>query len=255
MVEIQYVSDLHLEHTANSLWLRQHPLVAKGQIMVMAGDVTVLGDAEQARHPLLDWCASHFELTLIVPGNHEFYGGVDVEQALQGMDVELRPGVRCVCNRAVSFHGVELLPTTLWTPIAEADRPAAARDMVDYTRITYRGRRMTPDDSDEIHNRCLQWLQNALAKEPCGRRVVVTHHCPIDSEDPRYAANGLSSAFIVPMPKFVERSGAQAWLFGHTHYNAARGLQLGNTTLHTNQLGYAKHGPCQGFDPAATFTA
>lgn len=57
------------------------------------------------------------------------------------------------------------------------------------------------------------------------------------------------------MPKFVERSGAQAWLFGHTHYNAARGLQLGNTTLLTNQLGYAKHGPCQGFDPTATFTA
>jgi hypothetical protein len=76
---------------------------------------------------------------------------------------------------------------------------------------------------------------------------VVTHHCPIVAEDPRYGDNGLSSAFVVDLEDFIRESGVDYWIFGHTHWNAKRGTQVGKTTLLTNQMGYLTHGGEKGF--------
>ncbi len=78
-MRIQYASDLHLEFEHNrELLERGVGLLPVGDILVLAGDVSYLGDKKMIRWPFFDWCAEYFQETLIVPGNHEYYGGYDI---------------------------------------------------------------------------------------------------------------------------------------------------------------------------------
>jgi len=251
MKKIQYASDFHLEFPANSHWLAEHPLEAVGDVLVLAGDITVLSDRPRGDADFLDWCAAHFEHTFIVPGNHEFYKGGDVLASLEGMELELREGVTVLNNRSVVIDDTELFFTTLWTHIPPTDIALVDRELNDCEQVAYGNRRFNANDYDVAHARCLRWLKGALAASTAAHKVVVTHHCPIDVEDPRYASNGLKWAFIVPLERFIMDSGVDHWIYGHTHYNGGDGMEVGHTRMHTNQMGYVRHGVCDNFKAAA----
>lgn len=70
-MKIQYASDLHLEFHENSRWLKENPLIAVGDILILAGDIGYLGDDNYGHHPFWDWCAESFRQTIVIPGNHE----------------------------------------------------------------------------------------------------------------------------------------------------------------------------------------
>ena len=252
-MKIQYASDFHLEFPENERYLREHPLQVTGDVLVLAGDIHVLEAGPLDRHPFMRWCADNYERTLIVPGNHEYYAGHDLADTLNDWELTILPGVSLVNNRCVSIGDVDVLCTTLWSRIPLQDQPLVNRCLTDCYRMTYRGERFQAHHYDDVHEQCLGWLTKAIAASTAKHRVVVTHHCPVVKEDPRYESNGLTNAFIVPLEPFVERSGVDAWVFGHTHYNGACGMTLGSTTLYTNQLGYVKDGIERGYDPGAFF--
>ncbi len=252
-MNIQYASDLHLEFTDNEHYLHQHPLAAVGNVLLLAGDIHVLDTVPLDQLPFLRWCADHYERTLIVPGNHEYYASHDLDDTLTDWQLDVLPGVSLVNNRCVSLGDVDVLCTTLWSRIPPQDQPLVNRCLTDCYRMTYRGERFQAHHYDPVHERCLNWLKTALATSRAKHRVVLTHHCPVVKEDPRYESNGLTNAFVVPLERFIVQCGADAWVFGHTHYNGACGLQLGDTTVYTNQMGYVKDGIEHGFAPDACF--
>ena len=247
-MKIQYASDLHLEFPDNSRWIEANPLKVNGDVLVLAGDIHVLGTIEMFAHPFFDWCESNYAATLIVPGNHEYYGAFDLAQTLDHWDLSVRPHVHVLNNHSVIIDDTEFFLTTLWSRIAPQDEMLVNKHLTDCYRMFYHGHPFKACHFGEVHDVCRQWLDDALRESTAKHRVVVTHHCPVLKEDPRYESNGLTWAFIVPMESYVEQCGADAWIFGHTHYNGARGMRLGGTTMCVNQLGYVKNGIEQGFE-------
>ncbi len=254
-MRFQYASDFHLEvHHANPVVTTQS-LVPSAPILLLAGDMMAVGAPEQWENlPFWDWCSRNFEHTYLLPGNHEHYAGLDPQASSRGWERQLRPNVTMLASRSVVAGDTELFFTTLWSRIAPENHAVVQRDLPDCRLITCGGHPMQPGDYAPLHQRCRQWLHSALAASTAAHKVVVTHHCPVPLEDPRYESNGLSDAFIAPMTGFIaEHPDVEYWLFGHTHYNGGNRMRQGATTLLTNQLGYTRHGICAGYDPGAVF--
>ncbi|MCQ2289189.1 MAG: metallophosphoesterase [Muribaculaceae bacterium] len=249
-MKIQYASDFHLENSDNAAHLQAHPLDPVGDVLILAGDISVLGKEPAAFNDFAQWCSEHFAHTFIVPGNHEYYGGADMRDTMHDWLVEVRHNVSFVNNRSLIIDGVEFFFTTLWAQVPPQAEEIVNKYMAECSSGILDGAPFRANLYTPLHQECRGWLDHALATSTASRKVIVTHHCPVRAEDPRYESNGLSNAFVNPMEDYVEHCGADAWIFGHTHYNGARGMRLGKTVLCSNQLGYAQDGVCDNYDAA-----
>ena len=82
-MKIQYASDLHLEFSDNSRFLKEHPLEVTGDILLLAGDIGYIGDDNYSTHPFWSWASDHYRQVIVIPGNHEFYKLFDVSFRLE----------------------------------------------------------------------------------------------------------------------------------------------------------------------------
>lgn len=239
---IQYASDLHLEFRENTEYLNLCPLDVKGDILVLAGDTHVFKGKSWERHPFFDWCSENYEQTYIIPGNHEYYDGVELKNRFDDYEYLLRENVRYINNRTMVLDDVELFFTTLWSVIPPVEQAAVQMGLTDCHRIKYDGRNFTSQDYEVLHRVCVNWLSSALALSTAKKKIVVTHHQPtLQISDPRFKSSPINSAFAVNMDSFIERNNTDYWIYGHTHYNGGNGTRISKTTLLCNQLGYVRH--------------
>lgn len=247
-MKIQYASDLHLEFRENTVFLTAHPLEVSGDILVLAGDIHVFRGRAWERHPFFDWCAEHYLQTYIIPGNHEYYDGVELCERFDDYEYFIRENVRYINNRSAVMNGVELFFTTLWSIIQPVEIVTVQMGLTDCRRIKYQGRGFTAHDYETLHRQSLSWLGNALQQSKASQKVVVTHHQPtLRFSDPRFVNSAINSAFAVDIDNFIEQSGADYWIYGHTHHNGGCGTRIGHTALLCNQLGYVRHSEHIGF--------
>lgn len=251
-MKIQYASDLHLEFAENRNYIENGGIEPVGDVLVLAGDVSYLGDRNVIRRRFFDWCSENIKQTLIVPGNHEFYCGYDIAQTMSDYEFAYRNNVQYLNNKSVVLGDVELFFTTLWTKISPLHLWAIQRGMNDFRRGILDGTRLSANDVDGLHKRCLEWLDSSLKSSKAAHRVVVTHHCPtFRSEFNCYPGGELNSAFQVDLDSFIEESGVDYWIYGHTHYAGGSSTKIGNTTLLCNQLGYVFQSEYLAFDSNA----
>lgn len=251
-MRIQYASDLHLEFADNLDYIDHGGIVPVGDVLVLAGDVSYLGYRDMIRHRFWDWCAKHFQQTFIVPGNHEFYGGYDIEQTMEKYEFLYRDNVRYLNNNSVQLDDTELFFTTLWTRVDPVHLREIQRGMNDFRRGVLNGAKFHADDVDGVHRRCLDWLSVALKASRARHKIVVTHHCPtMRPEFNSYPGGVLNSAFQVDLDSFIEQCGAEYWIYGHTHYSGGAGGKIGSTTLLCNQLGYVFYNEHDAFCKSA----
>ena len=251
-MKIQYASDLHLEFAENRNFIENGGIMPIGEILVLAGDISYLCDRKMMKRQFFDWCAEHFRETFIVPGNHEFYHGYDIALTMENYEFAYRDNVRYMNNRSLVIGDTELFFTTLWTRISPLHLWEIQRGMNDFKHGILEGRRLTANDLDELHERCLLWLEAALADSKAMHKIVVSHHCPTMCEEFNgYPGGVLNSAFQVNLDEFIRRCGADYWIYGHTHYAGGSGAKIGETMLLCNQLGYVFYGEHKRFDGAA----
>ena len=95
-MKIQYASDLHLEFTDNSDYLKRNPLKPVGDILVLAGDIGCLNDDNYSNHPFWDYVSDNFQQVIVAVGNHELYKYYDLVQMPRGLACFIRENVNAI---------------------------------------------------------------------------------------------------------------------------------------------------------------
>ncbi|MEP6557579.1 MAG: metallophosphoesterase [Burkholderiales bacterium] len=248
-MRILLLSDLHL-----SMQPMAHPQTDV-DVVVLAGD---LGRPAAA----LQWARQFSQPTLLVAGNHEFYGS-DLATAL----AQLREGAKGTSVRVLecdewSFADVRFLGCTLWsdhrlhTDPCERERglQQAVASMRDFSRIGVapgHEDRLTPAFSQRLFDQSVAWLEAKFGQPHAGPTVVVTHFAPSrGSIHPRFANSLLNACFVSDLEAQMLRWQPDLWLHGHTHDSFD--YRIGRTRVVANPRGYAPEGvvenPC--FDPS-----
>jgi len=261
-VKLLILSDLHLEFGTF--------LVPKVDydVVILAGDIFVPGSKAMRWARRADNFGDSVPI-IFVPGNHEFYSGVlqttQKEMALTAAACK----VHLLAPGEAVIDGVRFLGCTLWTdfelpiqakagPVVDTERAmkVAKLQLNDYSSIRWaetpvpaeqsmahakpRKRRLTPEDTQALHQRDRAWLAQKLAEPFDGPTVVVTHHAPHrGSLASHYQANWLSGAFVSELPgSFFEVP--SLWVHGHIHESFC--YDVGNCRVVCNPRGYLQHG-------------
>jgi 3',5'-cyclic AMP phosphodiesterase CpdA len=101
IMKIQYCSDLHLEFKENETYLKSHPLIPEGEILVLAGDIIPLAIID-GHQDFLDFVSDNFEMVYWLPGNHEYYHH-DIGGVGSSTNTQIRKNVFLVNNTQIEY--------------------------------------------------------------------------------------------------------------------------------------------------------
>ena len=249
-MKIQYASDLHLEFRDNASYMKHNPMKVVGNILVLAGDIGYLGDQNYSDHPFWDWASGNFKQVIVALGNHEFYKFFDIFSLNNGYKLQIRHNVAAYYNDVVSIKGVDIIISTLWSHIPLREASFTEQVISDFRRILYKGELLTFADFNREHRNCLDFIKRAISNSKADHKIVVTHHVPsFMMQDPKFRDNKANGAFIVELKDYIQKSGIDYWIYGHSHHNMD--VRIGNTLCISNQLGYVSQNEHLTFRPDA----
>ena len=130
-MKIQYCSDLHLEMKQNSAFLNKFPLVPEADYLVLAGDITYLRK-DFYTHDFFDYAAANWKQVFWVPGNHEFYCGIDINSYDFLEPIKIRENVLLVNNNSVIIDNVKFVFSALWSKIEKQHENTIQKVVADF---------------------------------------------------------------------------------------------------------------------------
>ena len=238
-MKIQYCSDLHIEFPENKNFLKLNPLQPVGDILLLAGDVTLFAIMEKQKD-FFKYISDNFKTTYWIPGNHEYYN-YDAINRSGSFSEKVKDNIFLVNNTSVIHDDVKFIFSTLWSKISPANEWNIERGMNDFHVIRYNKYRFSALQFNQFHTESLNYIQNELEQKHTGKTVVVTHHVPTLLNYPEHYKNSiLNEGFAVELFDFIEPSNIDYWIYGHHHANTPD-FKIGNTQMLTNQLGYVAH--------------
>ncbi len=253
-MKIQYASDLHLEFGDNTKWLKANPLIPSADILVLAGDIGYLGDANYKTHPFWDWVSKNFKQVIVVPGNHELYKYFDINELHEGWSLEIRPNVKAYYNSVIPIDDdSELIVSTLWAYIPPAEEYLTERCVSDFIRIRNGQFRLSAQRFNEEHAKCRKFIEKAVKNSKAKNIIVATHHVPsFRLMANEFKGSTINGAFTVELGDFISNSQIKYWIYGHSHRNI--NAKIGNTQCVSNQLGYVFQNEHLSFRPDAVIS-
>jgi predicted phosphohydrolase len=234
-MKIQYASDLHLEFKDNFIWMLEHHLKPVGDILILNGDITVLYDNFK-ENEVFDIISRDFKQTYIVPGNHEFYSGYDMKNALT-LDIDIRHNVKLINNQSIVIEDTKIIFTTLWTHIKDR---LIENYLNDFHQSIFDGKRLNTESYNLLHQKCVVFLEQELKNNKAEKTIVVSHHIPTNKTNGYVGGDPLfSQAFVVNLESLLAKYKIDYWLYGHNHVN--KNCEAFAIKFRSNQLGYVAH--------------
>lgn len=267
-LKIQFVSDLHLEFEQNQIYLECNPLEVTGDILLIAGDTAYLdvpasGRNNYSQYAFWDWASRNYKQVIVCLGNHDFYGYYDLATMEDGWCKEIRPNVHAYYNYVLHLTAeggltsnsesglIDIIVSTLWSYIEPYDAYQTEKGVSDFYRILYKGHRLSADNFNTEHARCLAFIKEAVTNSRAKTKIVLTHHVPTQlCTATEFRGSSINGAFTVELGDYIAESGIDYWIYGHSHRNID--VQIGNTQILSNQLGYVHQEELlrNGFNPA-----
>ncbi|EFI28188.1 hypothetical protein CC1G_14215 [Coprinopsis cinerea okayama7 len=257
MVDIQILSDLHLEFERGEDPLYTFDFPACAPNLALLGDIGWTRD--ERLFVWLEFQLTRFERVFFVSGNHEPFIRTlaENETSLEGFasksvearEVDKSRGEFIFLNRRRYdiAPDVTILGCTLWAALDQDKLDILSWAVNDFARIT----NFKPTDYIQAHEADVSWLKGSVEtireEDPAKKVVVFTHHAPTvqGTGNPKYDGGILSSAFATELtttswwgPPIV------LWAFGHTHWCC--NFEKNGVKIFSNQRGYGKG--AEGFD-------
>ena len=167
-----------------------------------------------------------------------------------GYTKQIRPNVHAYYNSIVHLYDIDIIVSTLWSKIGPENEYLVERGVSDFYRIKYEGHRLNAQNFNAEHERCFDFVRQAVAASHAKTKIVLTHHVPTQlCTAPEFKGSTINGAFTVELGDYIAHSGIDYWIYGHSHRNID--AQIGKTQILSNQFGYLSHGEPQnnGFDP------
>ena len=244
-MKIQYCSDLHLEFRDNQNYLHDNPLIPKGEVLLLAGDIVPVGIIDKHKW-FFDLVSDNFEQVYWIAGNHEYYHS-DLQNYKGTFHEKIRSNVHFINNKTIVYKDVNFICSTLWSKISADKALEVERSVTDFYTISMGGEKFTPAVFNQLHETHLDYVKKELDKLANQKAIVLTHHVPsLRNYNIPYLLNNINEAFTVELSEYIETSNADYWVYGHHHTNT-EDFQIGNTTMLTNQLGYVRYGENRNF--------
>mmetsp|Transcript_135059 Transcript_135059/g.431571 ORF Transcript_135059/g.431571 Transcript_135059/m.431571 type:complete len:391 (+) Transcript_135059:51-1223(+) len=159
-LRVQVASDLHLEFYEELPPFSQI-LQPAAPVLALLGDISALGHPRGIKvyEQFLEECCQHFDLVLLLAGNHEFYSNTASKKTAQDILAYLRglsasnPKLLVLENDSVDVEGVKIAGTTLWSAIPEhqtvAGAKALGKDIVKTVEFSMNDYRLSYTQRDE----------------------------------------------------------------------------------------------------------
>lgn len=198
-----------------------------------------------------DWAGANYRQVIVCLGNHDFYGYYDLATMPDGYCKTIRPNVQAYYNSVVHLDDVDIIVSALWAYVKPYDAFLTEKRVSDFYRILYNGHRLTVEDFNTEHKRCLTFIKDAVAQSNAKTKIVLTHHVPTGlCCATEFKDSTINGAFVVELGEYIADSGIDYWIYGHSHRNID--AQIGVTKILSNQLGYVSHNEHMhnGFNPS-----
>lgn len=244
---IQYASDLHFEFGENSKWLKDNPLIPSADILVLAGDIGYLGDANYKTHPFWDWASANYKRVIVVPGNHELYKFFNINELQEAWTLDISHNVRAYYNSVIALdEETDLIVSTLWAKIPPSEEYLTEHCVSDFKRIRNGEHRLSSQRFNDEHERCRRFIEKSVADSKAKNIIVATHHVPsFELMADEFKSSSINGAFTVELGNYIANSRINYWIYGHSHRNIDK--CIGNTKCVSNQLGYVFQNEHQAF--------
>lgn len=250
---VQYASDLHLVFGQNYHYiLNGHGIQPAGDCLVLAGDIADV-QLLSRYDSFWDWCSKSFTQTVVIPGNHDWYGNWDsLSDLTDPMEDFIRENVRYCNNVTVRLGDTDFVCSTLWSRLTPATAPAVSSALLDFRKIYFVDKRLTAEDYVALHEISLGFLQKAVAESDAGNIVVVSHHVPsMAAVSKQHKLSPINAGFATELGDWIASTRINYWIYEHSHETID--TQIGSTRIVSNQLGYIMFGEGAGYSECKTF--
>ena len=150
---------------------------------------------------------------------------------------QIRRNVHAYYNAVVHIDDVDIIVSTLWSFIEPYNAYLTEKGVSDFYRIKYNGHRLTADDFNKEHGRCLSFVKRAVAESKAQTKIVLSHHVLTElCTAKEFRDSTINGAFTVELGDYIADSGIDYWIYGHSHRNID--AKIGKTKILSNQLGY-----------------